>query len=201
MAIDFNERVRKWREEGKLVKNIWGDLGISERTYYRWLYDGVPEYRVPEIEGSEDRILWGENVDLSGYLSEIIENGGSFITSELPRIYTERGHLWIECYGHYRIIGGIDDGKEWDEYISIVTQNRYHYPQEAVPQMQGYIDNEFNPRIAKNNYLLVCDYIMCGEGLVLVNQDGDSFSGSGSLQWNTNYQDINPLHGRKKDGK
>ena len=115
----FINQIENFLSEGGELDDFLDEMGIKKSTYYSWRSRGVPRSRIDEVAeffGNYSSIEWGESVDLSEYLKdEIID--GDFLNvgpQNLPNIYTPRGHLWFGGVGHFRWIGGPNDGFEFD---------------------------------------------------------------------------------------
>tara|TARA_R100000963_G_C4633957_1_gene98402 strand:- start:498 stop:1118 length:621 start_codon:yes stop_codon:yes gene_type:complete len=204
-ANDFRNFAIDFIESGGSRDELLDYFGIEESTYYSWRSRGPPTSRIEQIRSffeDDGAIEWGEDYDLSNYLIPVINSDGEFLNvgpDNLPDIYTPRGHLWIQCVGHIRVYGGIDDGKEFDEIYSRTTGNNFNYPSEAVPRLSEIIGGIFTPRGRETGTSgkLICQYISTMDLGQYRDADGEPFSAEGFLIWNTKYTDINPNKGRE----
>jgi hypothetical protein len=198
----FINDIENFLSEGGELDDFLDAMGIKKSTYYSWRSRGIPRSRIDEVAeffGNYSSIEWGENVDLSEYLKdEIID--GDFLNvrpENLPNIFTPRGHLWFGGIGHIRVIGGPDDGKEFDEIYQRTTGNSFNYPSEAVESLSSIITKLFapkgNPKGGSGQFKL--EYISTEEGEYF-DADDEPFFADGFLIWNTDYSDINPNKGR-----
>ena len=212
MVDNFRDFSDEFIGTGGNVEEILTYFGIKKSTYYSWRSQGLPKSREDQASRffeDDSNLEWGESIDLSLFLKNEIFAGESFLNSpkeSLPLIFTPRGHLWLTGVLHIRWIGGPDNGKEFDEIFSRTTGNSYNYPSEASLRMQEFIDQIFSPRNIKTkgrrpNYQVVVDWINFDGSREFFNEDGDPFSYTGSLIWNTKYTNINVQKGRKEEVK
>ena len=210
---DFKDFVAEFIGMGGDLDELLEYFNIKKSTYYTWRSRGLPTSRIGQIERffvDDNSLEWGESLDLSDFLANgLIYPGENFLNvtpSLLPNSFTPRGHIWVTGVLHLRWIGGPDNGKEFDEIFGRTTGNSYNYPSEAVGRMQEFIDEIFSPRIIRTkgrrpNYKVVVDWINFDGFSFFFTEDGDPFSYTGQMIWNTKYTDINVSKGRQKDSK